>query len=102
MPVGVQVTTDVMQPSGSVDSTTSAQLFVAGLTERGDTAAPVLIRNMTEYQNLLGGRVSYGTLYDQAQAYFGEGGSRMYVARAVGASATKGAVTAPDRAGSPL
>lgn len=103
MPVGVQVTTDVMQPSGSVDTITSAQMFVAGLTERGDTSAPVLVRNMAEYQQLLGGRVSYGSLYDQAQAYFGEGGSRIYVARAVGSGATKGTVTVSDRAsGTPL
>jgi hypothetical protein len=103
MPVGVSVTTDVMQPSGSVDTTTSAQFFVAGLTERGDTTAPVVVRNMAEYAALLGGRVTYGSVYDQAQAYFGEGGSRMIVARAVGTSASKGTVTAPDRAsGSPV
>src|SRR4051794_16506929 len=102
MPVGVTVTTDVMQPSGSLDTATAAQMFLSGLCERGDTAAPIVARNMTELQALTGGRVTYGAIYDAAQAYFGEGGSRVVVARKVGAAATKGAVTLPDRAGSPV
>lgn len=95
-PVGVTVTTDVLQPSGGPDLARAASFFVVGITERGDTTAPVMVRNMAEAQTYLGSRVSYGAVFDQLQAYFGEGGSRAYIARVVGGAATKGTVTLPD------
>jgi hypothetical protein len=49
-PVGVTVTTDVLQPSGGPDLARAAAFFVVGITERGDTTAPVLVRNMAEAQ----------------------------------------------------
>jgi hypothetical protein len=95
-PVGVTVTTNVLQPSGGPDLARAASFFVVGITERGDTTAPVVVRNMAEAQTLLGNRVSYGAVYDALQTYFGEGGSRAYVARVVGGAATKGTLTVND------
>lgn len=101
-PVGVTVTTDVLQPSGGPDVARAASFFVVGITERGDTSAPVLVRNMAEAQTYLGSRVAYGAVYDALQTYFGEGGSRAYVARTVGGAATKGTLTVSDQAGTPV
>jgi hypothetical protein len=53
---------------------------------------------MAEYELLLGGRVSYGTLYDDLKMYFEEGGAEAYVARVVGAAATAGFLLLKDRA----
>jgi phage tail sheath protein FI len=80
----------------------SGQYFVAGLTERGDTAAPILLRGMADYDRYCGARVTYGSLYDDLKTFFEEGGSQAYVARVVGGSASKGTLTLNDRAGSPL
>jgi hypothetical protein len=51
---------------------------------------------MAEAQTLLGNRVTYGAVYDALQTYFGEGGSRAYIARVVGGAATKGTLTVND------
>lgn len=101
MPVGVKVTTDVLQPSGGADTTAAAAFMLSGVTERGDTSAPIEARNATEWRQKVGNRVLYGAADDQVMTYFGEGGSRVVFARAIGAAATKGNVTAQDRAGTP-
>ncbi|KWW97400.1 hypothetical protein LI90_4372 (plasmid) [Carbonactinospora thermoautotrophica] len=79
----------------------SARYFVAGLTERGSTTEPVRVRSMAEYEQMLGARVPYGTLYDDLKTYFEEGGAEAYVARVVGPAATVGKLTLNDRAGTP-
>lgn len=98
---GVIVRTETRTGPTTGAAPTSARFFVAGLTERGDTSAPVLIRSMAEYQALLGDRVAYGSLYDALACYFEEGGSEAFVCRAVGAAATVGTLTLKDRAGAP-
>lgn len=57
--------------------------FVAGMTEKGSAGA-VLVTSLTEFERQLGGRVSYGFLYDAAEAFFREGGGKMYVSRVFG------------------
>jgi hypothetical protein len=102
MPVGVVVDT-VTTPAGSGDDTTaSASFFLSGLTERGSTTEAVLVRSMGEAVSLLGARVTYGSVYDQLETFFNEGGGRAYVARVVGPAATVGALTLNDRAGVPV
>lgn len=96
---GVTVVTTTRPAPGTINSQPAGNLFVAGLTERGDTTGVVLIRSMQEYSDLLGARVAYGALYDQLQTFFAEGGQRAYVARVVGASATVGTLTVNDRSG---
>jgi hypothetical protein len=74
--------------------------FVIGMAEKGPTA-PVLIRSMDEFVATFGSRVSYGNLYDIVDAYLREGGTRAYVSRVVGPSATKASLTLNDSAGTP-
>lgn len=76
--------------------------FVAGLAERGDSTGVVELRSMADYATKLGDRVTYGNLYDDLFTFFAEGGSHAYVARVVGAAATKGLLTLLDRAGTPI
>lgn len=99
---GVTVTTETAPSGGDVTSDAGAAYFVTGLTERGAVDGPVLVRSMTEYRHLLGNRVTYGTLYDDLETFFSEGGGRAWVARVVGAAATVGTLTLNDRAGVPV
>lgn len=102
MPVGVIVNTTASPGNTDTTAVEGGTFFVAGLTERGDTAEAVLVRSMAEYAEKLGGRVAFGTVHDQLAAFFGEGGARAYVARVVGAAATAGTITLTDRAGVPV
>jgi phage tail sheath protein FI len=99
--VGVVVNTGARPGSTTSARSTGADYFVAGLTERGSTTDPVEVRSMAEYEEKLGGRVTYGYLYDDLTTFFAEGGERAYVARVVGAAATRGTRTLVDRAGVP-
>lgn len=96
--VGVVVTTEARSGQTQPLGVQSSQMFITGVTERGDTAAPIKCRNMNDVIGFTGGRVSYGLLYDQLQTYFNEGGTRAYINRVVGPAATKGTVTLQDRA----
>lgn len=99
---GVVVTTATRSGPTTPLRSPSGQFFVSGITERGDTAAPILLRSMTDYAAKCGVRTSYGTVYDQLKTFFDEGGSQAYVARVVGGSASVGLLTLQDRAGVPL
>lgn len=99
---GVIVRTET-QPNASASlRSPSSQLFIVGLTERGSTTAPILVRGMADVDALLGDRVSYGAVWDQLKVFFDEGGLQAYVGRVVGSGATKGTLTLQDRAGSPV
>ena len=99
---GVIVRTATRSGPTNPTSPESARYFVAGLTERGDTAVPVLVRSMAEYELLLGARVPYGALYDDLRMYFEEGGAEAFVARVVGPAAARGFLTLKDRAATPV
>ena len=101
MPGVVVSTQTAIGPTGTVNSS-SGQFFLVGLTERGSTTQPILVRGMADVNALLGARVSYGAVYDQLKTFFDEGGQRAYVGRIVGGSATKGTLSLNDRAGSPV
>lgn len=101
-PVGTRVTTAVRSGPTSRLVAPGSPFFVAGITERGDTAAAVRVSSMQEYADLLGGRVSYGAVYDALRCYFEEGGTRAFVARVVGAGAAVGDLVLVDRAGAPV
>lgn len=90
-------------PSATSDNTArGATLFAVGLAERGSTTLPIRVRSMAEFVERLGGRVTYGWLYDTAAAYFADGGIEAQFARLTGPAATVGASTLMDRAGTPL
>lgn len=98
---GVSVKTGARPGASTLERTPSATYFVAGQAERGSTVDPIEIRSMAEYAEKLGARVAYGTLYDDLEMFFAEGGSRAYVARVVGAAATTGLLNLQDRNGAP-
>jgi len=99
---GVVVTAQAQAAPNSAAQALPGQVFMVGLAERGDTTKPIKISSLAEAQSLLGNRVTYGSLYDQLQTFFAEGGKQAYVARVVGASSTSGSLTLSDRAGSPV
>lgn len=70
----------------SLPSDTGAA-FVVGLAERGPVDASVLVRSLTQYVNVFGNRVAYGTLYDTLDVAFREGLDHAYVVRRVGPAA---------------
>jgi hypothetical protein len=90
--------------SGPVNSIVppSGRYFVAGQFERGLTGVPVRVRSLAEVEVMLGGRVTYGSAYDDLRMFFEEGGTEAWAVRVVGPAATKGTLTLTDKAGSPL
>ena len=98
---GVEVRTGARPGTSTLERTPSATYFVAGQAERGSTVDPIEIRSMSEYDEKLGARVPYGSLYDDLEMFFAEGGSRAFVARVVGAAATSGQLNLADRNGAP-
>jgi hypothetical protein len=79
---GITVTRRDTSPPAASPTDTSVW-FVTGITEKGQQA-PIQISSMADYATLLGGRVSYGILYDALDVFFREGGSSAYVSRVVG------------------
>lgn len=69
------------------------------------TAGPVtpqLISNFQQYQEVFGGRGTFGvTISDAVEAFFREGGSRVYVCRVVGAGAVTASVKVNDKEAKP-
>jgi hypothetical protein len=98
---GVIVETTPRGGAGAALQAPSGTWFVVGVAERGIVGTAIECRGMADFLRKLGDPVSYGTLYDQAVAFFREGGARMYVARLVGPSATKGTATVKDRSDAP-
>jgi phage tail sheath protein FI len=80
--------------SGVIESGT---WFVTGLSDRGPVDRPELVRNLGQFQELFGARQAYGAnLYDSIDAFFKEGGARVYVSRVVGPAAAKSTATLSD------
>lgn len=84
---GATVTTRATAPPRSAPVATGV-LFAAGFCQQGPTT-PQTIRNLTDYVNTYGIRVSYGLLYDALDVFFQEGGSQAICARVIGPSPVK-------------
>lgn len=87
------------QPAAGANTNTG-QAFVVGFTEKGSHTKPTAVRNMAEYVRHLGGRVTYGLLYDWLETYFADGGAVAYVGRIVGATPVAATANLFDAAGS--
>ena len=95
---GISVTTGVrVGPSGS-DIAPASAFFIAGSAQRGPTDKARLVLSMNQFESIYGSFTSDTTLYDYVKTYFEEGGTRCYVARAVGAGATAATVNVVDSA----
>lgn len=99
---GVVVTTATRSGPSAPLRAPSGQFFIAGITERGVSDEAVLVRSMSDVVKSLGNRVAYGTVWDQLNTFFDEGGQQAYVARVVGAAASVGLLTLKDRAVTPV
>lgn len=93
---GVVISTSVRTGPSTATVRESSQLFIVGLTERGPSDEPVLVESLAEFEDVFGGYQSYSYTHPTLETFFEEGGTRAYVARAVGASATVGELTLQD------
>ena len=93
---GVVVTTAVRTGPNATNVAPASTFFVAGVSERGTTTAAKLVTSLAEFEALYGGYIAAGTLHQQVQTFFEEGGARAYIGRVTGASATAGALVIKD------
>ena len=89
--------------SGPVNPTVpaSGRYFVVGQFDRGRTDVAQQVRSLAELEVLYGGRVAYGSAYDDLRMFFEEGGTEAYVIRVVGPAATKGTLNVNNGDGAP-
>ena len=94
---GVTVRQRANQAGASV-SVDEGTAFMIGFTERGPGDRAVLCRNLDQVEDSFGEAVTYGLVHASADAFFREGGSRLYIARVTGGSANVATVNIPDGA----
>lgn len=86
---GVVVTTAVRSGPSNTNIAPAATFFVAGTAQRGPTTEAKLVTSLEDFEVRYGGYASgVGTLHQQMQTFFEEGGARAYVGRVVGTGAT--------------
>ena len=102
MTVGVQVTTATRSAPSSEQIAAGSTFFVVGQCERGSTSKAQLVGSLSQFEELYGGRVPYGSTWDAIQCFFEEGGTKAYVGRTVGPSPSVSTLTLVDRAGTPV
>lgn len=93
---GVVISTAVRTGPSSATVRESSQLFVVGLAERGPSTTATMVESLAEFESIYGGYQSYSYLHPTVETFFEEGGTRCYVARAIGASATVGSLGLDD------
>lgn len=96
---GVSIRTATRSGPATPTVPESGRYFVAAQFERGRTDVAQLVRSAAELEVLYGGRVAYGSGYDDLRTYFEEGGAEAYVVRVVGPAATTGTLSLNDRNG---
>ncbi len=100
----IGVTTKTATRSGPASSPVPAtgRYFIVGKFDRGLIGAPVRVRSMADVERAYGGRVTFGSGYDDLKTYFEEGGAEAHVIRVVGPAATVGTKTFNDKASTPV
>lgn len=93
---GVQISTAVRTGPTSTTVRESSQAFFAGIAQRGPTDTATKINSMEDYTLNYGAYVANGYLHSTVEAFFEEGGSQCYVARAINADATTGYLVLSD------
>lgn len=95
---GVVISTSVRTGPSNATVRESSQLFVVGLAERGPSDRAVLIQSIADFEDIFGEYISNSYLHPTVETFFEEGGTQVYVARTVGASATIGSLELLDDA----
>lgn len=90
---GVVVTTAVRTGPTTVNVAPASTFFVVGESQRGPTDEARLVNSLAEFEARYGDYIATGTLHQQVQTFFEEGGARAYVARVVGSGATAATLT---------
>ena len=90
---GVVVTTAVRTGPSTTNVAPASTFFVAGTSQRGSTTEANLVTSLAEFEARYGGYTSSGTLHQQVQTFFEEGGARAYVGRVTGTGATSASLT---------
>ena len=93
---GVQISTAVRTGPTSTTVRESSQAFFVGIAQRGPTDTATKINSMEEYTLVYGDYVANAYLHSTVEAFFEEGGSQCYIARAINANATTGAKVLSD------
>lgn len=102
MPIGVSTSTLLRTGPTNPQGPSAARFIVAGVCPQGPTDKAVTVRSIAEFAAIYGDRSTVGaTVFDQVQAYFGEGGTEAAVVRVVGPAAVASSLTVNDRAGTP-
>jgi len=76
---------DEVYPGAAILDT--GQAFMAGVAAKGSTSSAAKIRSVGDYVKWYGDRSGGSLLYDAVSSFFDEGGSTVYVARAIGTGA---------------
>lgn len=95
---GVSIQTATRTGRTSVAKAPSGTAFFVGQAERGSVTTPVLITGLQDFEDIFGVRIASSHLHDTVQTFFEEGGSRCYVLRTVGSTATSGTLALVDAA----
>ena len=83
---GVVVTTAVRTGPSTTNVAPASTFFVAGTAERGPTNEAKLVISLADFETRYGGYTASGTLHQQVQTFFEEGGARAYIARVTDAA----------------
>lgn len=74
----------------------SGLAFFVGQSEKGTDARAVEVHSLSSFEAAFGARVSYGALWDAADVFFREGGTRLMVGRVTGPAALPATLTLQD------
>lgn len=96
----VVVTTRAQAPPRGMPTSTGTAFIVAE-SDRGPDDYAVQVRSLADYNRWFGGRRGDSYAYDWLDTFFREGGTRAWVARAVGADATRASLEFDDAEATP-
>ena len=95
---GVIISTSVRTGPSTATVRESSQLFIVGLASRGPANTATLIQSIADFEDIFGGYRSDSYLHSSVETFFEEGGTQVFVARTVGASATIGTLSLQNSA----
>jgi len=90
---GVVVTTAVRTGPSTINVAPASTFFVAGTAKRGATDEAKLVTSIADFEVRYGGYTADGTLHQQVQTFFEEGGAKAYIGRVVGTGSTTASLT---------
>jgi len=67
--------------------TDTGTAFAVGVSQRGSSLAPLLLRSLQDFSTFFGGRLASSVLYDWVDQFFAEGGTRLFISRVFGSGA---------------